>query len=44
MSQFPAVCVGAEVLGNKVMEKAVGIEAAQTLPEIIIHCGFVSVS
>lgn len=35
---------GGGVLGNKVMEKAVGIEVVQTLPEIIIHCGFVSVS
>lgn len=35
--------MGAEVLSNKVMERVVGIEAAVTLPEIIILSGCVSV-
>lgn len=43
MSHFPAVCVGAKVLSNKVMERVVGIEAAVALPEIIILSGCVSV-
>lgn len=43
MSQFPATCVGVEVLSNRVMEWGVGIEAPVTSPEIIILCRCVSV-
>lgn len=36
MSQFPATCVGVEVLNNKVMEWEVGMEASVTLPELSV--------